>query len=536
MKGSITLRLGVLFCWLYTGICFAQQPFGVHIIPSSMTAAPAIHSGAVGVRNGYWVFVGGRRDGVHTMQANTAFPAYNRNDSVYVVDPSNNSYSAASVRSLPAAMWGALSSANMQSVQKDNYLYMIGGYGWVDSIFNWKTWPSLIAIDLDCLIGAVNGQSSINGCFTQLIDTNMAVSGGEAELIDSTIYLVFGHRFDGMYNRINMGFSQRYTEAIRKFNVVHSAGNISIANYSEITDTANFHRRDYNLVPQIFPNGNPGMTAFGGVFRKEVNLPFYTPVDIDPVNYVHQSGFNQNLVQYTTASLPLYDSSANYMHSIFFGGISVYTLDTTSMTLIQDSLVPFVSTISKVTRDGAGNLLESKLPEEMPALLGTNAFFIPDGPMCAAYDQVMSLDRINGNQRVGYIIGGIHSDLPNVTDVDPVNMSRPNAQVYEVWIDKTVSSMEEIRLFNSINDVVLYPNPARHVVSLDFNLKQAENCSVALYKLNGKLVRNIINDQRLTGSQHLRIPLNGISSGAYFFHIRTGSSSKVIRFVVNAAE
>lgn len=517
-------------------ISLAQQPFGVHIVPSSITAAPAVHSGAYAVRNGYWIFIGGRRDGVHNMQANTAFPFYNRNDSIYVVDPVANTYRSASAQALPGSVFGAICSANMQHVQKDGMLYMIGGYGWVDSIATWRTYPSLVAIDLDCLINAVNSGSVINSCFSQLLDTNMAVSGGEAELIDSTVYLVFGHRFDGFYNRQNAGFNQRYTEAIRKFNISMSGGVPSVSNYTEISDTGNFHRRDYNLLPQIMPGGTAGLTAFGGVFRKDVNLPFFTPIEISPASYYVQSSFNQNLVQYTTANLALYDSTNNYMHSLFFGGISLYTLDTTSMTLIQDTLVPFVSTISKVTRDPSGNLTEAKMNEEMPALLGTNGYFIADGPMCSAYDQVMNLDRINGNQRIGYIVGGISSDLPNVTDLDPVGMSRPSGTVYEVWIDKTVNSMDEIRIYNDINDVTVYPNPARKFVSLDFNIRKGDKVSLQLYSMSGKLIRTLASDQPMAGMQHYRIPVSNLALGAYFFHIHSGGSSKSVRFLVQDGE
>ncbi|MBP9924257.1 MAG: hypothetical protein KBF92_10535, partial [Bacteroidia bacterium] len=88
----------------------AQQNFDIHIQPSSITSAPAIHSGAFAVHGGKWIFLGGRIDGLHIMQANQAFGTYGRNDSVFVVDPIANSRVAASVAQLPFIMYEALGS------------------------------------------------------------------------------------------------------------------------------------------------------------------------------------------------------------------------------------------------------------------------------------------------------------------------------------------------------------------------------------------------------------------------------------------
>ena len=158
-------------------LSFSQQAFTVHVVPSSITAAPAAHSGAFALRDGQWFFIGGRSDGMHIMQASQAFPVQLRNDSVFIVDPTANSYKAVSAKQLPGFLFEALCSANMQFFQNDRYLYMIGGYGSEDSSLTWITFPSLISIDLDCLLGAVHSGSSITGCFRQIIDSNMAVTG-----------------------------------------------------------------------------------------------------------------------------------------------------------------------------------------------------------------------------------------------------------------------------------------------------------------------------------------------------------------------
>lgn len=528
------MRIGLLaYAMMMALYSSAQDLFTIHVVPSTITAAPAIHSGAFASYQGKWIMLGGRIDGLHIMQANQAFPFYGRNDSVFVVDPVSNTSKAAAISSLPFALFEPLGSSNMQYIQDGSHLYMIGGYGKSDSLGVYTTFPSLISIDLDCLISSIDAGTAINGCFKQLIDTNLAVSGGEIEKIDSTYYLTFGHRFEGAYAEHQQlsGFIQTYTNSIRKFQI-NDGASLSISNYSEVIDTNDFHRRDYNLVPQIFPNGDHGMTAFGGVFQKTANQPFLTPIDITSSGYTHQSSFNENLNQYTAAHLPLYDSTANAMHTVFFGGMSLFTLDTTSHTLVQDTLVPFVQSISRVTRDNTGALEEFQMPELMPGYLGTNAFYIPDTTVRYIDGSILPLNSISGNTRVGFIVGGLKSDAANIAALDPGGMSRPNAVVYEVYVDKTIDHVGDIPVNNHINNLIVYPNPATATVNIDFELPQASKCDISLYSVKGKLVKNLLSEQLTVGKQHYTFSVEGLKAGTYFCRIISASSKKVVKVVV----
>jgi hypothetical protein len=523
--------LFLLLIFIAGNYSFAQQPFTVHIVPSTITAVPAIHSGALATRGGKWIFIGGRRDGLHIMQAGSAFPKNLRNDSIYVVDPLMNNYKAASITSLPKITWEALSSTNMEYYQDGQYLYMIGGYGREDSTLTYITFPSLISINLDCLMDAVDLGNPVNDCIRQVLDTNMAVAGGALDKIDSTYFLIFGHRFDGWYSNMPGMFSQHYTHEIRMFKIHDDGINLSINNYSAQIDTDVFHRRDFNLVPQIYPDHERGFTVFGGVFQKNLNQPFLTPVDIKKSGVQHQASFNQNLNQYTTATLPVYDSLHNVMHSIFFGGLSLYTLDTMTMSLIQDTLVPFVKTISRVMRDSTGNLTESKMQEEMPAFLGANAYMILDTSF--TFDKkIVDLNSISGNQRVGFIAGGIHSDAPNVGNLDPTSMSRPNAQLYEVYLDKTVDNIQSKDLKNEVYNLLVYPNPIDDNVNVNFYIKNENSCEITLFDTKGKIVKKLLPPVKLKGNQKYIFSLQDVSNGVYYCHVRVGVSIKMVKVVV----
>jgi hypothetical protein len=76
------------------------------------------------------------------------------------------------------------------------------------------------------------------------------------------------HKFMGRYNPHGPdhgpGFMQQYTDAIRRFTLQDNGTKISVHFLPEIKDTAHLHRRDFNVVPQVMPNGEQGLTAFSG--------------------------------------------------------------------------------------------------------------------------------------------------------------------------------------------------------------------------------------------------------------------------------
>lgn len=92
---------------------------------------------------------------------------------------------------------------------------------------------------------------------------------------NNTFYLVGGNRFDGNYNPMgNATYTQAYTNSIRKFNIFNDGTTLSVTHLPTITDATNLHRRDYNAVPQILPDGTEGITAFSGVFQTTIDLLF----------------------------------------------------------------------------------------------------------------------------------------------------------------------------------------------------------------------------------------------------------------------
>jgi hypothetical protein len=514
----------------------SQEQFSVSVSTSPLSSAPGWHSGAFAEWSGKWIFIGGRINGLHNFQAGQAFDVFTRNDSVYVVDPVNDQRWALALTGLQHSMYEAICSSNMEYFQDDSMLYMIGGYGRNDSVLNKITFPTLTAVNLSSLVNDVISGSAVTGDFRQVRDTILAVAGGHLEKIDSTYYLALGHRFDGQYdeNAGSVFFVQHYSNQIRKFNIHDDGINLSISNYQVITDTTEFHRRDYNLVPQIFPNGEYGLTVFGGVFQKFANLPYLNPIDIYPDSASVNHSFNQNLNQYETASMPLHDSASNIMHTIFFGGMSLYTYDTTAHALVQDTLIPFVKTISKVTRDGAGNLAEYSLPVEMPALIGTNSIFIPDRNVDLNHHAIIELNSLSAETHAGWIVGGIQSDFPNIAHLDPDGMSRASSEVYDVFIHKSMAGIKDDHLIKSgINDLYVYPNPSHGIFNIEFSVSQKLKVEAVICNADGKKITTLVDGNVEPGELKFTWNSSHSKSGIYFCRIKSSGYTKSVKMIVD---
>ena len=534
-KKILLRKIKIVFILLFIPfLVSAQEQFSISISSSSISSVPAWHSGAFAEWSGKWIFIGGRIDGLHNFQAGQAFDVFSRNDSVFVVDPVADRRWSASLSVLPHSMYEAICSANMEYYQDDSMLYMIGGYGRNDSSSTKITFPTLTAVHLDGLVNAVMTVSPVNSFFRQVIDTNLAIAGGRLEKIDSTYYLVFGHRFDGLYDK-NAGstlFVQQYSNEIRKFNIHDDGVALSVANFHAIADTTHFHRRDYNLVPQIFPGGEYGITAFGGVFQKFANLPFLYPIDITPSSIQVNSSFNQNLSQYETACMPVYDSTNNFMHTFFFGGMSLYTYDTTTHALVQDTLIPFVKTVSRISRDGSGNLTEYNMPVQMPSLLGTNARFIPDHSQSLFNKAIINLNSLPANTHAGWIVGGIQSDFPNVAHLDPGSMSRASSEVFDVFIHKSGVDVNDQLIKNEINNFFVYPNPSDGIFNIEFSINEKMKIEVAVYHANGKKITSLFEGWRQPGNSKFTWDASHEKAGIYFCIVKSGRYSKTVKLTV----
>ena len=509
----------------------AAQPFGNYelvlreLTPSGM---PGVQSFAWGQHDGQWFIIGGRTDGLHRRQPPFAFLAADNNVSAYVVDPATWQVWSAGLGALPQGLLEQLQSTNMEFEQRDSTLYCIGGYGYSVTAVDHITYPNLAAIDLAGVMQAIRDAQSITPFFRQITDPRLEVTGGQLRLLDGDFYLVGGQRFIGRYNPMGPdfgpGFIQEYTNAVRRFSIDDDGVNIGITDYWELVDTVNLHRRDYNMLPQIFPDGQEGFTVFSGVFQYASDVPWLNTVDIRDTNISVVPVFEQLLNQYHTAHAGLYQASSNIMRSLFFGGIGRYYFDGNG-TLMDDPNVPFVSTISLVQRDAAGMMSESDIGA-MPALLGASAEFIPWPATPQTSSGILLQDQFVGDTiLLGHIVGGIESSAANIFFVNTGTQSEASTKVFEVSLVDQSTMVAELP---STAPMRVFLDGRTLRVSPGVVLPQGTRLRILDSLGRTVIARNVILADK---DGAVDVELLGMPRGSYLVDVRTGTRSLTARFV-----
>lgn len=492
---------------------------------------PGIQSFAFGQHEGEWLLVGGRTDGLHRRQPFAAFLAADNNTSAYVVNPQTQQVWSTSLSTLPAAVHMQLQSTNLEHQQVGNTLYIIGGYGYSTIAADHITHPRLTAIDVPGMIAAIKNAQPIGPHVRSIADNRMEVTGGYLGILDGTFLLVGGQRFVGRYNpqgpNFGPGFIQQYTNAIRRFTINDDGTNLGISDYAETVDTVNLHRRDYNLVAQVFPDGSLGYTAFSGVFQYGANIPWLNTVDVSASGYSVVPGFEQLLNQYHTAHLAAYTIADNRMSSVFFGGIGRYYFDANGQ-LVDDADVPFVNTISRVERSADGSMEETAIGE-MPALLGSGAEFIPAPSVPMIGDNIIDLDQLAGDTVLaGHIVGGIQSTARNIFFINDGTQSDASARVFRVLlVQESSTGMNE----PAAPRAALQVSGIGGELFITIDLPASGMAEVDLLDTSGRFVRRLLNARMPAGAQRMRAEVRDLAPGAYLVRLRADEVVETVRFV-----
>lgn len=505
--------------FLLTGIFIAsflhaqQVPFTVEIEPVIAGPLPAMHSFAFAQSGSKWLFVGGRINGLHGFSTNDNFDVLYASDVITVIDTSTWSYYTSPLGVLPTATADPLRATNAQYTRIGDYLYIAGGFGWDSIAHGYRTFPTLTAIHVDNMINAVMTSGAIAPNIRQITDTNMRVCGGEMESLNGETFLFFGHNFLNRYSDPPQPtFTQIYSNQIKRFTINDDGTNLSITNFSSELDTNNYHRRDLNLGPVVKPDGSFGWCAYSGVFQKVNNLPFPAPINYDPVNGAQvDSSFSQQMNNYTCGLAPLYDSVQQTMYTVLFGGMSLYDYDPQTTQLTLDTMVPFVSDISVLVHDAAGQWAQVPLSLQMSGLQGSNMKFVPVESVPAYSNEVIRLRELSGRVLAGYLVGGIVSSVPNLSST-----TWANDTVYRVWItpDQNLLAVHQPEAEGSVD---VFPNPSNDKVTVRVHGEEAT--MVNLYDAQGRLVRS----ESYEGRQDLSWETASLAAGIYTVQVVSGT-------------
>ena len=202
---------------------------------------------------------------------------------------------------MAATMFTGLQSTNMQSYQRGEQLYVLGGKGYSAAAGVHVTHGLVTAINVPATIAAILAGASMAPHFRQVADERLAVTGDYLGKRDGMFYLAGGQPFTGRYHPMGPshgpGFVQEYTNEIRRIHIQDDGTTLAITDYAAWHDDANLHCRDYNMVPQVFPDGSSGFTMFSGVFQYDQNVPWLNTVDIHASGHQVVADFQQLVSQ-----------------------------------------------------------------------------------------------------------------------------------------------------------------------------------------------------------------------------------------------
>jgi hypothetical protein len=200
------------------------------------------------------------------------------------------------------------------------------------------------------------------------------------------------------------------------------------------------------------------------------------------------------------------------MHSLFFGGMSQYAISNGQ--LVQDNNVPFVKTISRLTRNGQGQLQEFQHTEEMPGLKGSSAEFIPNPALPYFAHDVVHLNPITADTiLLGHIFGGILSPTANPFTNNATGTTQADPNLYKVFLIKTTNQgFLPIKPAPEFSFSV-FPNPSNLEITLEFKLEKPASIRYFFSNLNGSILEEKELGMMAAGDQKHQLPLHADWAG-----------------------
>ncbi len=473
IHSAYRIGLILIFFKLASTCLFSQANGSFEFETVRIANWPNIHSFSYAVHHPYVLLIGGRTDGLH--EKKNGFEISAANNSFYLWNYETNEIINQALDSLPIELVDFFSAANAEFTQDDQYLYIEGGYG--QSVFGaYKTYPIFARLEIQKLIRAILTNQNIEPAIQYIKDDTFAIAGGQLRILDSVFYLVGGHHFSGKYNDDIRQIDQRYTDSYRMFSVQNDSARFQLTTLAEIHDDFNFHRRDFNLNPIIDESGKLKLMVYSGVFQHNINRPFMNTAIIDRSSYEERFDFDHKFAAYNCARLSFFDKSLNEMHQYFLGGMAEYYRDSMNQ-IVRDPLVPFVKSVSCLSRKKNNQFEEFLLSEELPGYYGTNAEFLTLPNIPTVHPDIIDLNALpSGRILIGYLFGGIYNPITerNPWETDQAKKTMSNPSIIKVYfIPKINSNTNHWKDQKEIVDFEITPNPVQTNCSIHFKGPQS---------------------------------------------------------------
>ncbi|MDJ0840815.1 MAG: hypothetical protein QNK37_30165 [Acidobacteriota bacterium] len=440
---------------------------------------PGVHSFSAAEFEGKFIVVGGRTNGLHGFPADLkepdAFPKSEANRTIYILDlPAGTVLGSQTTDALPKRIAQHLRATNPQYYADGNWLYIVGGYGESFEDPTLVTLPYITVLDLAALTNTILNGGPLDATFAAQhigFNANFApamVTGGELQPVfdkagrrqDNLYMLVFGQEFQGKYTRSGAGFTQEYLNRVHLIEMQAQRRILSVdltvkdhCVYPDIQTASNlppdnpYHRRDLTVAPSRRPDGTYAVTAYGGVFKNDVEgylEPIYVQTDTTCVSLDEDTSAKQLMSQYNCAVIQMFDDAGKTMYSTFMAGISYYYWNGTG--LVHDTVdlskgidgLPFIDSITTLKVNQAGTNQYLHVGTTFPPtpvtpcgaktirLGGAETHFVPSHDVPVFANGVINLNAITTTRVLGYLIGGIGA-------TEPYSINGPTCSSPEVY-------------------------------------------------------------------------------------------------------
>lgn len=330
--------------------------------------------------------------------------------------------------------------------QKGDYVYVLGGYGAIDSVASdgYITYNHVAKIHVPSMIALVKGNySEVDEAklFSFGRNKSLVSTGGEMFYIDDTLYLVGGHNFGN-----TAANGQKYVDAVYPFSFNKETqphvlnislgtpiSDVSDPNGVSSDDTSIFRRRDGPITPSLYYNVldkklEESIAIYAGVFKPGEDLEawndaIYVHPNWDGENnklYTYDEAYDQkNYNVYSSPDVVAYDAENKTLHTFLLGGIgdgntgkeirlSGFTNTGMHIQLNVDSS-PLKSTNAVFS-----NNLFSDSEANLPTFYGAEAIFFQNDSATTIQQtkEIIDMKALfeKGNKvDVGYVFGGIES-------------------------------------------------------------------------------------------------------------------------------
>jgi len=86
----------------------------------------------------------------------------------------------------------------------------------------------------------------------------------------------------------------------------------------------------------------------------------------------------------------------------------------------------------------------------------------------------------------------------------------------------TPDGIDDGKGFAAVTEMSVYPNPATTNTNLKFTLKKAGHIHLAIYDLNGRIVRQLFEGNKVVGEHLISTSVQGLKKGYYLVRLRSG--------------